>query len=169
MIKCRSEPRLALFGAIPPRTPGRSDAEVPSDAALGRARYARIAHVYFYSELDDAVFGLLDLAVSLQCRGKGEIWLEAYCIGDGYQSGSASGIEHPLLFELRNGETCLARAEWRYPSVLCGHFDPMALAMRINLAESEFESVDRVYLPAMSAEAKSCAGAPAVLGGPPGH
>ena len=35
MKTCRSEPNLALFGRVPPRTPGRSDAEVPSEAALG--------------------------------------------------------------------------------------------------------------------------------------
>lgn len=170
MKTCRSEPKLALFGRVPPRTPGRSDAEVPSEAALGPARYARIPHTYFYSDDDaDAAYGLLDIEVSLQRRGNGEIWLEAYCIGDGFQSCRGSGTEHPLRFELRCGDKCLADAEWRYPAVLCGHFDPMMFAARVDLSESEFEAVDRVYLPATSAEAESCIGAPAVFGGPEGH
>jgi hypothetical protein len=165
---CRSEPKVSLFGRIPPRTPGRSDAEVPRDAALGPARYARISHVYFYSD-EDAAYGLLDIEISLQRRHNGEIWLEAYCIGDGYQSSRGSGAEHPLRFELRSGDSCLAQAEWRYPSVLCGHFDPMMFAARVRLSAAEFESVDRIYLPATSAAAESCTGAPAVFGGPEGH
>lgn len=169
MTTCHSEAKLALFGRVPPRTPGRSDAEVPGDAALGPARYASISHIYFYSNEADAAYGLLDIEISLQRRGNGEIWLEAYCIGDGFQSSRGSGAEHPLRFELRSGEKCLARAEWRYPAVLCGHFDPMMFATRVQLSDAEFASVDRVYLPEMSAKAESCTGAPAVFGGPQGH
>jgi hypothetical protein len=170
MTKCRSEPKLALFGRIPPRTPGRSDAEVPNDAALGPALYTRISHVYFYSDKDaDAAFGLLDIEISLQRRSNGEIWLEAYCIGDGFQSGRGSGADHPLQFELRSGDKCLARAEWHYPSVLCGHFDPMMFATRVDLTHAEFESADRIYLPETIAEAESCTGAPVAFGGPAGH
>lgn len=169
-IRCSLEPKLSLFGRIPPRTPGRSDAEVPRDAELGPARYARISHVYFYSDEDaDATYGLLDIEISLQKRSDGTVWLEAYCVGDGYQSGRGSGSEHPLRFELRNGDKCLAQAEWRYPSVLCGHFDPMMFATQVPLSNAEFDAIDRVYLPETSAEAESCTGAPAVFGGPEGH
>jgi hypothetical protein len=170
MTICHSEPKVALLGRIPPRTPGRSDAEVPRDAALGPARYARISHVYFYSDKDaDAAYGLLDIEISLQRRHNGETWLEAYCIGDGYQSGRGAGAEHPLRFEVRSGDKCLAQAEWRYPWVLCGHFDPMMFASEVRLSAAEFESVDRIYLPAASASAESCIGAPVVFGGPEGH
>jgi len=171
MSECFSEPKLSLFGRIPPRTPGRSDAQVPRDAELGPARYARIAHLYFYEAADagDAAYGLLDIEISLQRRRNGEVWLEAFCVGDGYQSGCGSGTRHPLVFELRSGERTLATAEWKYPEVLCGHFDPMTFATKTSLSPSDFESADQIYLPSIMAVAESCMGAPAAFGGPEAH
>jgi hypothetical protein len=171
MSACCSEPKLSLLGRIPPRTPGRSDAQVPREAELGPARYARIAHLYFYEAADasDPAYGLLDLEISLQCRHNGEIWLEAFCVGDGYQSGRGSGSKHPLVFEVRSGERTLAKTEWKYPQVLCGHFDPMTFATKTGLSPSDFEVADQIFLPSVKAVAESCMGAPPTLGGPEGH
>jgi hypothetical protein len=171
MSECCSEPKLSLLGRIPPRTPGRSDAQVPREAELGPARYARIAHLYFYEAADasDPAYGLLDLEISLQCRHNGEVWLEAFCVGDGYQSGRGSGNEHPLMFEVRSGERTLAKTEWKYPQVLCGHFDPMTFAIRTSLSPSDFEAANQIFLPSVKAVAESCMGAPPTLGGPEGH
>jgi hypothetical protein len=171
MTECRSEPKLSLFGRIPPRTPGRSDAQVPRDAALGPAQYARISHVYFYAANNDSDphYGLLDIEIALQRRQNGEIWFEAYCTGDGYQTSRGAGTDHPLHFELRSGSRVVATVPWHYPTVLCGHFDPMTFATKTGLSSAEFGSIDQVYLPEVVAEAKSCLGAPSTFGGPDGH
>jgi hypothetical protein len=171
MTECCSEPQLSLFGRVPPRTPGRSDAQVPREAELGPARYARIAHLYFHETTDNAdpIYGLLDIEISLQCRRNGEVWLEVYCIGDGYQSGCGSGTKHPLVFELRRGEHTVGKAAWHYPAVLCGHFDPMTFAVKIDISRADFETIDRIYLPSARASAQSCIGAAATFGGPDGH
>src|SRR5260370_18545688 len=117
MSECISEPKLSLFGRIPPRTPGRSDAQVPRDAELGPARYARIAHLYFYEAADasDPAYGLLDIEISLQCRRNGEVWLEAFCVGGGYHSGRGSGTKNPLGFELKGGRRPPAKGEREHP------------------------------------------------------
>lgn len=171
MSECFSEPKLSFFGRIPPRTPGRSDAQVPREADLGPARYARIAHLYFYEQSDDTdpAYGLLDIEVALQCRQNGDVWLEAYCVGDGYQSGRGSGSKHPLVFEVKSGERTLGKAEWKYPEVMCGHFDPMTFATKTALSRSDFEAADQIYLPSVKAVAESCTGAHPAFGGPAGH
>jgi len=171
MSECFSEPKLSLFGRIPPRTPSRSDAQVPRGAELGPARYARIAHLYFYEteNAGDPAYGLLDIEISLQCRRNGEVWLEAFCVGDGYQSGRGSGNKYPLVFEVRSGGRTLAKVEWKYPPVLCGHFDPMTFATKTSLSPSDFEAADQIYLPSIKAVTESCMGAPPTFGGPEGH
>src|SRR5258707_6405350 len=127
MSECISEPKLSLFGRIPPRTPGRSDAQVHRDAELGPARYARIAHLYFYEEADasDPAYGLLDIEISLQCRRNGEVWLEAFFGGDGYQSGGGSGTKHPLVFDIEGRERTPGRAECNDPHAACWQLDPI--------------------------------------------
>ncbi len=50
MVECRSLPQMCLLGPMPPRTPGRSDPQVPSDAGRGDSKYGRIPFVYFYRE-----------------------------------------------------------------------------------------------------------------------
>lgn len=171
MRNCSSEPQLALLGTIPPRTPGRSDAQVPGDAAIGPARYARIAHLYFYEEPErtDAAYGLLDLEISIQRRRNDEIWLEVSCIGDGYQAGHGSGREYPLVFEIQGADRTLATVEWRYPAIICGHFDPMTFAFKTTLSAAEFELAEQIRLPAVAAQSQSCSGAPPALGGPHAH
>lgn len=171
MSECRSEPQLLLLGRIPPRTPGRSDAQVPQDASLGEGRYARFAHLYFYSEPSgtDPAYGLLDIEISIQQRRDGKVWLEAYCVGDGYQSSHGSGREHPLIIEIGSGDRTLATIKWHYPSVLCGHFDPMIFETRTDMSAEDFARADRIYLPSVVAVAESCSGAPATISNVSGH
>lgn len=171
MNRCRSEPQLSLLGRIPPRTPGRSDAQVPQEGSLGEARYARFPHLYFYAEPGgaDPVYGLLDIEISIQRRRDGVVWLEAYCVGDGYQSGHGSGQKHPLIVEIATGDLTLARIDWHYPSVLCGHFDPMTFETKTDLSLEDFERVDRIFLPSVAAIAESCSGAPATISNIAGH
>jgi len=90
-------------------------------------------------------------------------------VGDGYQSGRGSGAKHPLVFEVRSCGRTLVRAEWKYPPVLCGHFDPMTFATKTSLSPSDFEAADQIYLPSIKAVAESCMGAPPTFGGPEGH
>lgn len=120
VVECLSVPQMCLLGPIPPRTPGRSDAQVPSDAARGESKYGRIPFVYFYQHgvKEDATFGLLDIEIAVQRRGSRAFQFEIYCIGDGYQSGHGFSKPQPLLVELRAGIRTLAIAEWRYPDVL---------------------------------------------------
>ncbi|MGX9427312.1 MULTISPECIES: hypothetical protein [Bradyrhizobium] len=158
MIACRSLPQMCLLGPVPPRTPGRSDAQVPSDAALGVSRYGRISYVYFYNddEPDDVAFGLLDVEIAVQRRGRNEFALEIYCIGDGYQSGHGSSAAAPLTVELKAGNRTVATARWNYPDVLNGHLDPLTFTTSITLSEADFEALDHVYLPSVRAEAMIC-------------
>ncbi|MBR0899049.1 hypothetical protein JQ616_29205 [Bradyrhizobium tropiciagri] len=171
MFQCRSEPQLVSLGSVPPRTPGRSDAQVPHDPEHGESRYARIPHLYFYSGIrfTDPVYGLLDLEIALQRRSNDEIWLEIYCVGDGYQSGRGSGAEQPLIVEIRHGERKLTTVAWAYPNVLCGHFDPMYLEAKTALSVPDFEAADRIALPQICTVAASCSGAAPTFGAPAAH
>ena len=158
MVECRSLPQLCLLGPMPPRTPGRSDAQVPSDASRGESKYGRIPFVYFYQAggQDDATFGLLDIEIAVQRRGPENFQFEVYCIGDGYQSGQGSSESQPLVVELRCGNRTVAVAEWRYPTVLNGHMDALTFSKAIELTESDFAKLDCAYLPSVRAEATIC-------------
>src|SRR5437879_12767126 len=120
---------MCLLGPMPPRTPGRSDAQVPSDASRGDSKYGRIAFVYFYQEgvKDDPLFGLLDIEIAIQRRGPGTFQFEIYCIGDGYQSGQGSSKPEPLAVEFRIGAGTVAEAEWWCSPVLKRPMDVLAL------------------------------------------
>ena len=158
MVECSSQPQMCLLGSIPPRTPGRSDAQVPTDLARGASKYGRIPFVYFYQDgvKGDATFGLLDIEIAVQRLGPKAFLLEIYCIGDGYQSGHGSSRPQPLVVELRNGTKTVARAEWRYPDILSGHSDPLTYSGPIDLSEAGFHSLDSVLLPSVRAEATIC-------------
>jgi hypothetical protein len=173
MIECRSEPLLGSLGRIPPRTPGRSDAQVPCEASLGEAQYASFPHLYFYAEPEgtDPIFGLLDIEIAIQLRRSGEVWLEVYCVGDGFQSGHGSGRENPLVIEVLNDARTLVTVDWPYPEVMCGHFDPMTFAKKTPMSAEDFSVADRIRLPAVHAAAGSCRDATPTVGGsvPHGH
>lgn len=158
MAECRSLPQMCLLGPVPPRTPGRSDAQVPSDATRGESKYGRIPYVYFYqhgAEADSA-FGLLDIEVAIQRRGPDEFHCEIYAIGDGYQSGHGSSELQPLAIEFRVGSRTVARAEWRYPKVLSGHADALTYSAPLAINDADFHRLDCVFLPAVRAEVTVC-------------
>ncbi len=158
MVECRSLPQMCLLGPMPPRTPGRSDAQVPSDSSRGESRYGRIPFVYFYQEglKTDPTFGLLDIEIAIQRRGPKNYQFEIYCIGDGYQSGHGSSKPQPLAVEFRIGNRTVAMAEWRYPTILNGHMDALSFSASIALTDREFEQIDSALLPSVRAEATIC-------------
>lgn len=149
---------MCLLGPMPPRTPGRSDAQVPSDSSRGESRYGRIPFVYFYQEglKTDPTFGLLDIEIAIQRRGSKNFQFEIYCIGDGYQSGHGSSKLQPLAVEFRIGDRTVAKAEWRYPTILNGHMDALSFSAPIALTDREFEQIDSALLPSIRAEATIC-------------
>jgi hypothetical protein len=157
VVECRSLPQMCLLGPMPPRTPGRSDAQVPSDASRGESKYGRIPFVYFYQEglKADPTFGLLDIEIAIQRRGAA-CQFEIYCIGDGYQSGHGSSAPQPLSIEFRVGARTVATAEWRYPTILNGHMDALTFSAPIELTEADFREIDNALLPSVRAEATIC-------------
>ncbi|WLA79820.1 hypothetical protein [Bradyrhizobium elkanii] len=158
MADCRSLPQMCLLGPIPPRTPGRSDAQVPSDAARGASKYGRIPFVYFYQTgaAADPAFGLLDIEVAVQRRGPGSFACEVYAIGDGYQAGHGASTHEPMVFEFRGRGRTIARAEWLYPTILSGHMDALTFSIPLELTEDEFALLDSVLLPPARAEVTVC-------------
>ena len=158
MVECRSLPQMCLLGPMPPRTPGRSDAQVPSDASRGESKYGRIAFVYFYHEgaKTDPVFGLLDIEIAIQRRTPKGFHFEIYCIGDGYQSGHGSSAPQPLTVEFRAGARTVAIAEWRYPTVLNGHMDALTFSAPIEMTDRDFADIDSAWLPSVRAAATIC-------------
>lgn len=158
MVECRSLPQMCLLGPMPPRTPGRSDAQVPSDASRGDSKYGRIPFVYFYQDelKADPTFGLLDIELAIQRRGPATFQFEIYCIGDGYQSGRGSSGPQPLLVEFRTGARTVAKVEWRYPTVLNGHMDALTFSTPIELTDRDFTDIDSALLPSVRAEASIC-------------
>jgi hypothetical protein len=158
VVECRSLPQMCLLGPIPPRTPGRSDAQVPSNTDRGESKYGRIPFVYFYQEglKADPTFGLLDIEIAIQRRGPRAFQFEIYCIGDGYQSGRGSSEPQPLAIEFRVGARTVAKAEWRYPTVLNGHMDALTFSMLIELSDRDFAELDSAVLPSVRAEATIC-------------
>jgi hypothetical protein len=158
MVDCRSLPQMCLLGPVPPRTPGRSDAQVPSSTDRGESKYGRIPFVYFYREGAEAdpAFGLLDIEIAIQRRGANLFHFEIYCIGDGYQSGHGSSRPQPLAIEFRAGSRVVAVAEWRYPDVLDGHMDALTFAAPMTLTDSEYRAIDSALLPSVRASATIC-------------
>jgi hypothetical protein len=158
VVECRSLPQMCLLGPMPPRTPGRSDAQVPSDASRGDSKYGRIPFVYFYREglKADPAFGLLDIEIAVQRRGPNAFQFEIYCIGDGYQSGQGSSKPQPLAVEFRIGVRTVAKADWRYPIVLNGHMDALTFSVPIAITDGDFEQIDSALLPSVRAEATIC-------------
>jgi len=149
---------MCLLGPMPPRTPGRSDPQVPSDASRGDSKYGRIPFVYFYWEglKADPTFGLLDIEIAIQRRGSDAFQFEIYCIGDGYQSGHGSSKPQPLAVEFRIGARTVAKADWPYPTVLNGHMDALTFSAPIAITDGDFEKIDSALLPSVRAEATIC-------------
>ncbi|HXI04827.1 MAG TPA: hypothetical protein VNJ49_00605 [Bradyrhizobium sp.] len=158
MIKCYSYRQSCELGLVPPRTPERADAQVPHDPATRKVRYGRIGHFYFYEEGtdDDPAFGLIQIEISAQYLGGDRVLLEAYSIGDGYQSCRGSGRHAPLTIELHNPDGVVASAQWAYSDILCGHADALTLSVELSLLEAKFDSIERAVLPPITGCAELC-------------
>jgi hypothetical protein len=158
MPDCYSYVQRCSLGPIPPRTPGRADAQVPKDKSAGTARHGRIGHFYFYANgsQDDPAFGFVDIEISVQSAGPSEARVEAYCVGDGYQSVRGHCGDRPMRIELLAGDRLVRSVKWHYPDVLCGHADPISFSTVIDLPGREFEQIDGARLAPVSARAHPC-------------
>jgi hypothetical protein len=145
---CYSYRQFCSLGPLPPRTPGRPDAQVPKDLSLGPCRHGKIGAFYFYESgsKDDPAFGFFDIEISVQSLSSGRLRVELYGIADGYQSSRGIGARHPLKIALMRGNEILACAEWAFPDVICGHADPMSFAADIDLDIGAIQTLDRIDL-----------------------
>lgn len=157
MINCYSYRQGCELGPLPPRMPDRADAQVPHNPAIGKLLYGRIGHFYFYEagSENDPAFGMIEIEVSIQFTGRNSALLEAYSIGDGYQSCSGSGQLAPLTIELHGQAGVITSAQWVYGEVLSGHANPLTLSVELALSEAEFDAIERVVLPAVKGTART--------------
>lgn len=142
MVNCYSYRQSCEMGLVPPRMPDRADAQVPHNRATGKVIYGRISHLYFYEEGtdDDPAFGMIEVELSAQYLGRNRVLLEAYGIGDGYQSRRGSGCHAPLTIELHGPNGVVTSVQWAYGEILCGHADPLTLSVELSLLEAKFDS-----------------------------
>ena len=155
---CYSYRQFCSLGQLPPRTPARSDPQVPRDRALGACAHGKIGAFYFYAEgsSDDPAFGFCDIEVSVQAVAAGKVRLELYCIADGYQSARGVGARHPLKIAVMAKDRVLAVAAWHFPDVICGHADPMHFTTDMEISDELFARIDRIELAGTSGEAEPC-------------
>ena len=153
LVRCRSLLQFASFGPVPPRTPGRPDAQVPEDPSTGPAVYAKLPHVYFHdaNHPDDAAFGFIDIEISVQHRPDGRFRLDLYCTGDGHQSGAGLPSGEGLPIEVMAGEEIVATATWEFREVSSGRCDPVTFAAWLTIENEDFERIDRVRFPSAPA------------------
>lgn len=139
-----------ILGPLPPRMPDRADAQVPHNPAVGKLLYGRIGHFYFYEAATEncPAFGMIEIEISVQFVGRNRVLIEAYSVGDGYQSCSGSGRDAPLTIELHGRTGIIASAEWNYGDILSGHADPLTLSVETSLSQAEFDAIERVVLTA---------------------
>lgn len=158
MATCYSYRQFCSLGPVPPRTVGRPDAQVPKDSSLGPCRHGKIGSFYFYEQhaKDDAAFGFFDIELSVQHVLPNKARVELYCVADGYQSARGIGRDHPLKIALMAGEAVVARAEWPYHDVVCGHADPMNFTVDIDLDEAQFARLDRIELLPVEGLSRPC-------------
>jgi hypothetical protein len=145
---CFSYRQFCSLGPLPPRTPGRADAQVPKDQNLGPCRHGKIGAFYFYEvgSKDGPAYGFYDIELSVQRLSSGKVRVELYGIADGYQSSRGIGAKHPLKIALMSDNKILACAEWAYPDVLCGYADPMSFTADVELDARAFPTLDRIDL-----------------------
>lgn len=152
-LRCRSPLQFVSLGPVPPRMPGRTDAQVPNTLDDGPAHYARLGHLYFYDEAKpaDPAFGFVDIEMSLQRLGDGDFRCEIYCVGDGYQSGDGHGDGAPLRLQFAAGERVAGTVDWPYPEVRSGTSDPITFRAPIDMTDADFGAIDRVVVPPATA------------------
>ena len=152
ILRCRSPRVFVSIGPVPPRTPGRTDAQVPTLLDDGPARYARLPHLYFYTDdaARDAAFGFVDIEVSVQRLG-GRYDVEIYCSADGYQSGSGSADGVPLRIDFCAGDRIAGSIAWPFPDVRSGTSDPLTFRTRLDIGGADFEAIDTLVVPGATA------------------
>lgn len=152
VLSCRSTRTVASLGPVPPRMPGRTDAQVPTSLDDGPVRYGKVPHLYFYTDGKgtDAAFGFVDLEVSVQ-RVAGHYDVQLYCFADGYQSGTGSGAGVPLKIEIRAGDRSVGAIEWPYPDVRSGTSDPLTFRTPLTITDTDFEAIDMLVVPVATA------------------
>ncbi len=152
ILRCRSSRAFVSLGPVPPRMPGRTDAQVPTSVDDGPVRYGKLPHLYFYADEKDAdaAFGFVDMEVSVQ-RLAGHYDVELYCSADGYQSGTGSGEGEPLRIEFHAGDRIAGVVEWPYPDVRSGTSDPLTFRTRIDIVDADFDAIDALVVPSATA------------------
>jgi hypothetical protein len=158
MASCYSYPVFCSLGPLPPRTPARSDPQVPADRSLGACAHGKIGAFYFFADGsdDDAAFGFCDIELSIQHVAQGIVRIELYCIADGYQSARGIGAVHPLKIAILAKDRILGVAQWHFADVICGHADPMHFSADIQIDSGMFGLIDRVELQKTEGWSRPC-------------
>jgi hypothetical protein len=158
LSNCYSYRQFCSLGPLPPRTPARSDPQVPKDRALGPCAHGKIGAFYFYADgsRDDAAFGFCDIEVSVQRVAENKVRVELYCIADGYPSARGIGAQHPLKIAVMAKDEVLGMAHWHFPDVICGHADPMHFAADLDIDGQLFARIDRIELQKIAGESRTC-------------
>lgn len=156
-IQVVSEFQTCGLGMLPPRMPDRADPQVPDDAALGDVRYGRIGHVYFHDENSDALVGMIEVEVSVQRLDANTCRVEAFGVGDGFQSCSATGQDAPLTIQLcRKDGTVVAESTWAYSKILCNFVEVLTHKEDLAISKADFESLAIAVLPAVKGAVFAC-------------
>ena len=155
---CYSYRQFCSLGPLPPRTPARSDPQVPRDRKLGACAHGKIGAFYFYLDgsSDDAAFGFCDIEVSVQHVAQDKVRFELYCIADGYQSARGVGSTHPVMIGIMAKGQTLALANWHFADVICGHADPMSFETDLDIADELFAQIDGIELQSTKGESQPC-------------
>jgi hypothetical protein len=158
LSNCYSYRQFCSLGPLPPRTPARSDPQVPKDRALGACAHGKIGSFYFYANgsSDDPAFGFCDIELSVQRVAENKVRVELYCIADGYQSARGIGGLHPLKISVMAKDSKLGTAHWHFPDVICGHADPMHFAADLDIGDGLFGKIDRIELEKTAGESRAC-------------
>lgn len=152
ILRCQSPRAFVSLGPVPPRMPGRTDAQVPTSLDDGPVRYGKLPHLYFYTDGKDvdAAFGFVDMEVSVQ-RLAGRYDVELYCSADGYQSGTGASDGEPLRIEFRAGDRIAGAVDWPYPDVRSGTSDPLTFRTRLDIMDEDFDAIDTLAVPSATA------------------
>jgi hypothetical protein len=158
MANCYSYARFCSLGPLPPRTPARPDAQVPTDRKLGPCTHGRIDAFYFYANGsdDDPAFGFCDIEISVQRVEQGTVRVELYCIADGYQSARGVGTNHPLKIAVIAKDGILGVVDWHFADVICGHADPMHFAANLEIDDGMFDAIDCIELQKTEGQSRQC-------------
>ena len=158
IANCYSYAGFCSLGRLPPRTPARPDAQVPTDRKLGACVHGRIDAFYFYANGsdDDPAFGFCDIEISVQRVAQGTVRVELYCIADGYQSARGVGANYPLKIAVFAKDRILGVVDWHFADVICGHADPMHFAANLEIDDGMFDPIDCIELQKTEGQSRPC-------------